>query len=130
VHNLLKRQKLSSADHWARGVIVTLILGLQVWGIARGRVEQDRYFCWAPYDTFTEYDVHVRGAEGWLDADEVARRYRIPKSGRDNRFPEHVIDVFRQYEETYGRKNPVIELRLNYRINGGAEQTWNWPEAR
>ncbi len=126
---LLNQKKTILIGRGTRFVVVAFILGLQVWGIVRARTTEDRYFCWAPYDRFTEYVIHARGAEGWLDAGEVAHRYRISKAGRDNRSPEHVIIALRQYEETYGRANPMIELRLDYRINGGAAQTWNWPEA-
>ena len=105
-----------------------MVLGLQVWGVARGRLATDRYFCWAPFDTYTEYTVSVHGTEGWMSADEISERYRIPESGRDNRSPEHLVDVFRQFERTYGLADPVLRLQLRYRVNGGDEKTWEWPE--
>ena len=128
MHHFTERLNSSRVSRWARGTALVFIFGLQLWGIVRSWTAIDRYFCWAPYDAYTEYAVQVRGSEGWLRADEIARRYRIPISGRDNRSPEHIIQVFRQYESTYGLADPALELRLSYRVNGGSEQTWSWPE--
>lgn len=107
---------------------MVIVLGSQVWGIARGRIATDRYFCWAPFDTYTEYIVSVQGSNGWWSADEITSRYRISTSGRDNRSPEHIIDVLRQYERTYGLADPVLRVQVRYQVNGGAENTWEWPE--
>lgn len=61
-----------------------------------------------------------------LREEEVARRYRLPSLGRDNRAIQHVIDVVRQYEQTYGQQDAAHVL-LRYRTNGAKERVWQWP---
>lgn len=98
----------------------------QVASIAYARFVPTRYFAWAPYDAITLYELEVRIDGRELEDRELRRRYRLPTLGRDNRAAQHVIDVVRQYEETYGAGDGA-EVVLRYRTNGGPEQTWRWP---
>ena len=113
---------------WVRRTLIAGIFAFQIWAIAYARTVPTRYFCWAPYDTFTEYTIEISGPEGLWPTEAVAHRYRMPAAGRDNRSPAHVIAALRQYEQTYGAADPVEAVVLRYRVNGGDEQSWLWPE--
>jgi hypothetical protein len=102
------------------------ILGFQVFMIGYARFVPSRYFCWAPYDIQTEYRLQVSVNGQPLTAKQIQARYRRPKSGTDNRSPQHVIDMIQGYEETYGR-NDRAEVIMRYRVNGKEEQEWRWP---
>lgn len=95
--------------------------------IVYARFTPSRYFCWAPFDIQTEYNlqVHVAGRE--LSAREIRARYRRPQIGTDNRSPQHVIDILQGYEEKYWRADHA-QVRMRYRVNGKEEQTWQWPK--
>jgi hypothetical protein len=105
---------------------VALLLA-QLAAIAYSRSGTARYFCWAPFDTLSRYEISVTlPGRGALPEEEIQRRYRIAPRGSDNRSPQHVIDILRQYEETYG-KSDGAEIRMSYAVNGGPTQEWRWP---
>lgn len=98
----------------------------QLASIAYARFVPTRYFAWTPYDAITFYDIQVRIGDRRLEEKEVQRRYRL-FGFRDNRSPQHVIDIVRQYETTYGAEDGA-QVILRYRTNGRPERTWLWPE--
>jgi len=102
------------------------ILLFQLVMIGYARFVPARYFCWAPYDIQSEYRLDVSIASRKLTASQIRSRYRRPRQGVDNRSIQHVMDIVRQYEETYGR-NDHAEVSMKYRINGKAEQEWQYP---
>lgn len=102
------------------------ILLFQIVMIGYARFVPSRYFCWAPYDTQTEYRLDVSAGGRELTPAEIRKRYRRPKRGVDNRSPKHVMDIIQQYEETYGR-NDHAQVSMKYRVNGKAEQEWRYP---
>jgi hypothetical protein len=109
-----------------------LILGLslllfQVGAIVYARFVPARYFCWAPYDMQTEYQVSVRVNGRPLSAREIRERYRRPARGVDNRSVQHVIDIFEQTEQRYHGRDPA-EIVMRYRVNGHREGEWRWPK--
>ena len=102
-------------------------LAFQLFAIVRARFVPSRYFAWAPYDAISLYELQVRIDGREISREEVAERYRLPSLGRDNRAIQHVIDAVRQFEETYGAGDGARVL-LRYRVNGGPERTWRWPD--
>ncbi|MBI3505086.1 MAG: hypothetical protein HY059_09610 [Proteobacteria bacterium] len=103
------------------------VLIVQLGTIAYSRLGSARYFCWAPFDTQTRYALTVvLPGLGVLPEEAVRRRYRIKALGTDNRSPQHVIDIVRQYEETYGKPDGA-EVALRYSVNGRPFQEWRWP---
>jgi hypothetical protein len=112
--------------NWRYGIGLTL-LALQAAAIVRGRFAGDRYFCWAPFDQQTKYEIGVTiGGEG-LTEFQIQRRYRRPFEGVDNRSANHIFDIIRRAErklEPAGRSRVTVI----YSVNGGQEQVWNYPE--
>lgn len=108
-----------------RTLIGIAFLALQLGGILYARTVPSRYFCWAPYDAITLYELHVIVGNRQLPPAEALQRYRLP-SFRDNRSIQHVIDIVQQYEQTYGRADQAT-VRLRYRTNGRDWQEWRYP---
>lgn len=110
-----------------RKSILIIFFGLQVLGIVIGKFTDARFFCWAPYDQFSFYEINVTIDGQELDGQKISQRYGMGKRGRNNRNIHNVISKIRQYEETYSKeKNVTIEL--SYLVNGHREETWIWPE--
>jgi hypothetical protein len=111
-------------------LIPAALLVFQVAAILYARTVTTRYFCWAPYDTQTEYTARavVNGHE--LTAAEFRRRYRRPIKGGDNRSPQHVIDMLEQAEAKHEKEGDKTTIEMKYRVNGGVPREWHWPEAR
>jgi hypothetical protein len=114
---------------YARAIIGGGILLFQLVMIGYARFVPSRYFCWAPYDIQSEYqlDVSVGGRE--LTSAQIRNRYRRPRQGVDNRSIQHVMDIVQQYEETYGAADHA-RVVMKYRINGKAEQEWQYPPSQ
>ena len=104
----------------------TIFLIWQLGMIAYARFVPTRYFCWAPCDTQTAYELKVSIEDRELSPQEIRARYRRPAKGRDNRSPHHVMDIVRQYEETYGRGDDA-RVVMTYSVNGHPEEQWKWP---
>jgi len=109
-----------------RALIGILLLGFQVAAIAYARFVPSRYFCWAPYDMQTDYqvDVWVNGRK--LEPREIRERYRRAARGTDNRSLQHVIDIFQQTEERYHQGDRAL-IAMRYLINGHIRGEWRWP---
>lgn len=85
-----------------------------------------RYFSWAPYDEISLYELEVQIDGRMLTRREIRRRYDVRSPGRENRSIQHVVDIVRQYEETYGMSDEA-RVVLRYRTNGGEPRAWRWP---
>ncbi|MCU1261253.1 MAG: hypothetical protein JWO80_4138 [Bryobacterales bacterium] len=102
------------------------LLLFQVAMVIYARFVPSRYFCWAPFDTQTDYRLQVSVGGRLLTSREVRARYRRPQVGTDNRSPQHVIDILQGYEQTYGAADHA-QVVMRYRVNGKQEQVWRWP---
>ncbi|MBL8173507.1 MAG: hypothetical protein JNK48_02485 [Bryobacterales bacterium] len=101
---------------------ITLLLA-QAALILYSRATPARYFCWAPFDMQTDYELEVSVSGRKLTAAEVRNRYRRPMKGTDNRSVQNLIDILEGYEERYaGDEKATIVMR--YRINGKEEREW------
>lgn len=106
-----------------------VLMGLQVVGIGAGRFTDTRYFCWAPYDEITRFELRVVIDGRELSQQEVKRRYRLPQAARDNRSWAHVPAIIAHYERTRGRADgAVVEYR--YRVNGSEARLWRWADGK
>lgn len=85
-----------------------------------------RYFCWAPNDYMTRYQLQVSVAGRALSAAEVQQRYHLPAEDLSETVPQHLIDIVEQRERTYGRGEGAA-VALRYRVNGREERTWSHP---
>jgi len=110
-----------------RIVIPVLLLAFQLGAILYARFVPTRYFCWAPFDTQTDYVATsiVNGHE--LTVAEFRERYRRPMRGFDNRSPQHVIDMLQQVEERRAAFNDRAMVVMYYRVNGKQPLRWDWP---
>ena len=112
--------------HW-RLAIGLLILALQAGAIVRARFVEDRYFCWAPFDQQTKYEIGVAIGDEGLAASQVAARYRRPVEGVDNRSAHNLFDIITRAErkfEKWGRSRVVVR----YSVNGHEEREWRYPQ--
>src|ERR1051325_8149585 len=109
-----------------RNLALAVLLGVQLVGIVAARFRPERYFCWAPYDEITRFEIAVTIGERRLSAEEIQARYHLPDPSRENRSHANVIAVITHYERTYGAADHA-KVELNYRVNGGALQQWRWP---
>ena len=104
-----------------------VLLILQGVAIVRARTVSSRYFCWAPFDIQTEYELTVALPNRQvLTGPAAGLRYRLPDYGQDNRSPQHIIDTVQQYEQTYGR-NDHAQVLMQYTVNGTRRGQWRWP---
>jgi hypothetical protein len=110
-----------------RKILGASLLLFQLGAIGYARFVPSRYFCWAPFDAQNEFVIDARVGGRELTAEEIRRRYRRPQRGVDNRAVQHVKDIIIGYETTYGAGEGA-EVVLRYRVNGGEERTWRWPQ--
>jgi len=110
----------------ARLAVGVALLVFQLGAIVWARFVPARYFCWAPYDMQTAYEVVVRCDGRELTPREIRERYRRSAKGVDNRSVQHVIDIFQQTELRYHPQDRA-EIVLRYRVNGRGNGEWRWP---
>lgn len=108
-----------------RKVFILLFFGLQVWGIVYARFTSVRYFCWAPYDQISQYEIRVDLNGSTLSSDAIEARYRIQAKGRENRSIHNVMALIRCYEQSYG-KDDSAQVELHYTSNGKKAKVWYW----
>ena len=94
-------------------------------GIAVGRFVPVRYFCWAPFEETSFYEIEATLNGTQLDPSGILKRYGLGQQGRNNRAIHHVIAVLRWQEK---HSIEQAQVRLKYQTNGGEEQIWVWPE--
>ena len=110
---------------WPRLLLASAWLAFQLGAIVYARFVPARYFCWAPYDTQTEYWVTVKQGGRELTPAEIRERYRRGAHGFDNRSPQNTIDMFQQAEERYHAADPA-QIEMRYRVNGHIDGQWRW----
>ncbi len=111
-----------------RALGAALFLALQLCLVVHAQFTSRRYFCWAPNDYANTYSLLVKINGTVLPEDQALARYQL----QDRKFSyenpaTHIMDLVRQYEETYGR-NDHAEVTLRWSLNGHEEQTWRWPQ--
>lgn len=94
--------------------------------IGASRRTPARYFCWAPFDMQTDYQLEVTLHGRKLTPQQIRERYRRPAKGTDNRSVQNLIDILQGYEEKYAGANRA-EILMRYRINGKEERQWRYP---
>src|SRR3954471_12355296 len=110
-----------------RVIIPLLLFAFQLGAILYARFVPTRYFCWAPYDTQTDYTATATIDGKKLTAAEFRTRYRRPQRGFDNRAPSHVMDMLRQLEEKRSKLGEHGVIVMKYRVNGKETREWRWP---
>jgi hypothetical protein len=105
------------------GVVFLLV---QLFSVVYAQFGPARYFCWAPNDYMVEYKLSVMINGRALSPQEILLRYRKPPSGVFQNIVQHLEDIVRQYEQTYGRDDHA-RVFLKYSTNGRPQETWIWP---
>ena len=112
----------------SRKIFLFFFFFLQLIGIIYARFTDVRYFCWAPYDQISTYQIQVRlPSRNFLSEDEIQSRYHIPAQGRENRAIHNIISLIEKYEKSYGKQEQA-EVRPFYSTNGKKQNTWNYPK--
>ena len=110
-----------------RTIIPIALLLFQLGAIVYARFVPTRYFCWAPFDTQTEYTAKASVNGRPLNGAEFRKRYRRPMHGFDNRSPQHVIDMLQQAEERHAPPGEQATIDMTDRVNGKETREWHWP---
>lgn len=111
---------------WRIAIGVFLLL-LQAGAIVRARFVDDRYFCWAPFDQQTKYEIGVAIGDEDLAPSQIQKRYRRPAAGVDNRSAHNLFDIIIRAEqkfEKWGRGRVVVR----YSVNGREQREWRYPQ--
>src|SRR5438045_9208699 len=101
-----------------RNAIPVALFVFQLGAIVYARFVPTRYFCWAPYDTQTDYIATATVNGKKLTGAEFRQRYRRPPRGFDNRAPQHVFDMLEQVEEKRAGLGESATVGGAYRVAG------------
>ena len=101
------------------------VLAMQIALVAYEHLGPTRYFAWAPNDYVVQYRLAATVDGHRLSPDGVRARYHLAPHGVWYFPAQHLVDDVQQYERTYGSHDRV-RVKLTYRLNGHAQQTWRW----
>lgn len=107
----------------ARYAAIAILLAQAV-TMVWARFTPARYFCWAPYDMQTDYQLEVEVGGRKLTPAGIRQRYRRPAQGTDNRSVQNLIDILEGVERQSAEKASIV---MTYRINGKQEHVWRHP---
>src|SRR6185503_11237543 len=87
---------------WKKALGIAFLI-IQLLQIVHARFISERYFCWAPHDMQTEFEltVYVNGQE--LSPHEIYQRFQMDKKDRNSRAAANVKDIIIQHSRTYGK---------------------------
>ena len=108
-----------------RLLVGIIFLMLQIAAIVYARFIPERFFCWAPYDIHTKFEVFVTIDGRDLSNAEIQSRYGYKMKGWEQRSIHNVISLISQYERTYGKTDDA-NVYMIYSINGHPEQKWTY----
>ncbi|WP_111671760.1 hypothetical protein [Algoriphagus litoralis] len=108
-----------------RRVIISAFFLIQLIGIIYSRFMEERYFCWAPFDQISLYEIKSTVNGVVFSPEEIKSRYNLQGNGRENRSIHHVFSIIKQYEESYGKEDKVV-VKVIYSTNGKAKEEWNF----
>lgn len=106
-----------------RYAIGMIFLLLQLFLMVEARFIPERFFCWAPYDEHTYYEISVSIDGQSLSSDEIQERYKVFAKDWEPRAIHNIFSIVKQYEATYG-KNENAKVSIVYSINGHKKQLW------
>lgn len=117
------------SGRWNAGAIAgAVFLALQVLLILGARFTPARYFCWAPHTAQVRFSLAVDIDGRRLSPAGVQARYRFLWSPEwEAHAAYHVMDTVRRFETVYGREDGA-RVAMTYRVNGGEDRRWTWPE--
>ncbi len=108
-----------------RGFIGILFLALQLGSIAYARFIPERFYCWAPYDEHTQFEVTVTIDGVTLTPEATEARYKYKMKGWEQRSIHNITSLISQYERTYG-KDDNAQVYMRYSKNGHEQKEWRF----
>lgn len=108
-----------------RRIILFAFFLFQILGIVYSRFLDERYFCWAPFDQISYYEVKTEVNGVLLSPQQTRGRYNLQGYGRENRSIHNVFSIIKQYENSYG-KNEKAVVKVIYSTNGKAKEEWDF----
>ena len=109
-----------------RVIIGLSVLAIQIVMIVAARFHPMRYYCWAPYDSQNEYEIHAVLDGPTLSPAQVERRYRLATPSINPRAIYQVTDIISYVERVY-HEDDQAQVTVTYRTNGGPDRQWHWP---
>jgi hypothetical protein len=106
-----------------RFIIGILFISIQLASIIYARFIPERFFCWAPYDSHTLFEVFVTIDSKTLSQQETEKRYGYKMKGWEQRSIHNIFSLVKQYERTYGKKDNASVIII-YSTNGHPKKTW------
>ncbi|MEM9159019.1 MAG: hypothetical protein AAGB46_08200 [Verrucomicrobiota bacterium] len=103
-----------------------LLIAFQLAAFVYAKVVDSRYFCWAPFDMHTSYQMEVVIDGRALTPQQIKTRYHLDHKGGNPRSYVEILGPIQQYEETYG-KTDGAQITVRYSVNGKPEQIWEYP---
>ncbi|MBT8266525.1 MAG: hypothetical protein KJO41_06100 [Bacteroidia bacterium] len=100
-----------------------LFLAIQVGLIVYARFIPERFFCWAPYDIHSKYEIQTTINGKLLSSTEAEQRYNYKSKGWEQRSIYNIISLVAQYERTYGA-NDNAQVEIIFAVNGNPEEKW------
>ena len=104
-------------------IIGISFLLIQILSIFYARFIPERFFCWAPYDEHSYYEIKVSLDGKRLTDSEIRSRYRYSPKGWEPRSMDNIFSLVRQYENTYGLDDDA-SIVIEYKTNGHKQQQW------
>ena len=101
----------------------SVFLFLQLASVIYARFIPERFFCWAPYDEHSYYEIKVMIDGESLSRSEVNSRYRYKSKGWEPRSMDNIFSLVEQYEKTYGVNDNALVI-IDYQTNGHKKQQW------
>lgn len=108
-----------------RKFIILAFFSLQLIGIGYSRFQDERYFCWAPFDQISIYEIEVKVNGLDLSPEEIKKRYGLTTPGRENRSIHNVFSIIEQFERTYGIDD-AVSLKVSFITNGKEQLEWSF----
>lgn len=108
-----------------RNIFTILFLAAQLFLIGYARFIPERFFCWAPYDQHTYYEIQVRLDNNLLNTGEVAARYKYKAKGWEPRSIYNVFNMVKHFEEGIDASDRA-QVLIRYSINGRKQQEWRY----
>lgn len=100
-----------------------LFILTQIVLIVYARYTPLRFFCWAPYDIHTKYEINAIINDSIYGPKQLESRYNYSMEGWEQRSIHNIFYIIEQYENTYGKYDSV-EVKALYSINGRKEEEW------
>lgn len=88
-----------------------------------------RYFVWAPNDYSIDYTITARVNGRTLSAEEIRKRYRLPKTGFYEDPPHRLLNYLRRCELMAYEGTDRTDLTVRYALNGRTPVIWRWSSA-